>query len=156
MKPIFELLKRVVSGYAKDLGSIFNEAYNEPSGAIKQIIVEPVVRRPVTASDLIPFGSYVKVTGTTYQLRLLGKAYNPLKVYRKNEMVTQGGRVYIAEEDGITGTFDASKWNDVAPDIIGPITIQAGSVVCCGRFHNNVNAAGFLIDDDSEIKKSEM
>lgn len=155
MKPIYELLKRVIKGSPKDPFSIINEQYNEATGASKQIIVEPVVKNAVDANTQIPFGSYVKVTGTSYTLRLLGKAYDPNKHYKRNDMVAQAGRIYIAQEDGITGAFDATRWANVAPETVGPVAINAGAVVCCGRYHNNVNAAGFLIDDDSEIKKSE-
>lgn len=155
MKPIYELLKRVIKGNPKDPFSIANEKYNEAAGAVKQIIVEPVVKEPVTANTLIPFGAYVKVTGTTYQLRLLGKVYDASKTYKRNDMVSQGGRVWIAQDDNITGAFDSTRWANVAPETVGPVTISAGALVCCGRYHNNVNAAGFLIDDDSEIKKSE-
>jgi hypothetical protein len=155
MKAIKELLKRVISGYPKDPFSIQNEIYNEATGAVKQIIVEPVVKNSVTADTQIPFGAYVKITGTSYTLRLLGKDYDTNRVYRKYDRVVQSGRIWIAQEDNVTGTFDANMWADVAPSTVGPVTVVAGSVVCCGRYHNNVNAIGFLIDDDSEIKKSE-
>ena len=155
MKPIYELLKRVIQGNPKDPFSINNETYNEPSGAIKQMIVEPVVKNPVAADTQIPFGSYVKVTGTTYQLRLLGKAYDPNRTYKRNDIAVEAGRIYVAQDDGITGAFSAERWANVAPETVGPVTINAGATVCCGRYHNNVNAAGFLIDDNSEIRKSE-
>jgi hypothetical protein len=155
MKPIFELLKRVVGEYIKDPASIMNEVYNEPSGSYKMMIVEPVVKRAVLATEKLPFGSYVRVTGTTYTLQLLDKAYSASAVYRRNSIVTQGGFVWIAEDDNLTGTFDASKWRNVAPATVGPVTVTAGSVVCLGRYHNNCNAAGFLVEDDSEIVKVE-
>jgi hypothetical protein len=155
MDIIKNLLRRIRNQEIQDPNLISNTSYNEAAGAIKQIIVEPVVKSPVDANTQIPFGSYVKVTGTSYTLRLLGKNHDTGRTYRKYDLAVQGGRVYIANQNGIKGAFDATLWTDVAPSTVGPVTITAGSVVCCGKYHNNINAAGFLIDDDSEIKKSE-
>jgi hypothetical protein len=155
MKSVFELFKRQIRSDVKDTHSINNEVYNEPSGANKIMIVEPVVVAPVLATALLPFGSYVKVTGTSYTLQLLNKAHNPAVKYRRNDMVTQAGRVYVAEVENI-GAFNIEQWRDVAPATVGPITVVAGSVVCNGKYHNNINAAGFLVDDDTEILKVEI
>jgi hypothetical protein len=139
----------------KDLGSIANEVYNEGSGAYKMMIVEPLVVRAVGANDIITEGSYVKVTGTTYQLRRLGNAYNSSTTYRKGQTAVNAGNIYLAEEDYITGTFDITKWRYLAPETVGPITVVAGSVVTSGPYHNNVNAAGFLVADSAPFKKAE-
>jgi hypothetical protein len=152
MRSIYEIFKRTIREYVKDPYAIQNESYNEPAGAIKHMTVEPVVKRAIGADDLISFGSYVKVIGANYTLRLLGKNYDANRVYRQNQLTVSGGRVYIALEDYITGTFDVSRWRDVAPSVVGPVAINAGAVVCSGRYHNNVGAAGWLIEDDSEIK----
>jgi len=152
MRAIKEIFKRVTVEYVKDIMSIFNEAYNESAGALKHFIVEPVVKRAVTQNEILPFGSYVKVTGTTYTLRLLGKAHDANRVYRINDLAVKASKVYIAIEDKVTGTFNVEKWREVADESVGPITLVAGSVVCNGKYHNNVNAAGFLVEDDSEIK----
>jgi hypothetical protein len=152
MKPIWEIFKRVVQEYIKDPYLIQNETYNESAGAVKHMHIEPVVKGAVGADDLIPFGSYVKVIGTTYTLRLLGKNYDANRIYRINQLAVESGRVYISTQDHVTGTFDATKWRDVAASSIGPVTIAAGAVVCSGRYHNNVGAAGWLVEDDSEIK----
>lgn len=152
MDSIYEIFKRTIQKYVKDPFAIQNESYNESAGAIKHMIVEPVVKNAVGADDQVPFGAYVKVIGTAYTLRLLGKDHDPSRVYRQNQLAVSGGRVYISLEDNISGTFDATKWRDVAPSSIGPVTITAGAVVCTGRYHNNVGAAGWLVEDDSEIK----
>ena len=153
---IVNLFKRVHKSGA-DFGDINNVVYNDHAGADKVIIVEPVVKKAVLATDTYPFGSYVKVTGTTYTLDLLNHAYNPASFYKTGAMVTNGGNVYVAnplDSNPITGAFDASKWTLVSTKQIGPVTITAGSVVCCGKYHNTVGAAGFLIEDDTEIKKA--
>lgn len=156
MKSVFELFKRVLRSDPKDTPSIMNEVYNEPSGSNKVMIVEPVVSKPVLAADLLPFGSYVKVTGTTYTLQLLSKAYVPGNKYRKNDTVTNGGNVYVAEIENIDAAFTVGNWRYVAPAVVGPITVVAGAVVCNGKYHNNINAAGFLVEDDTEILKFEI
>ena len=135
----------------QDLGAIESIVYNDAAGAKKIIIVEPVVIRTVTGAENIGPGKYVKVTGTSYTLDLVDKAYSASSQYQKGDVVTESGNVYLAQQDNITGTFDASKWSRVAIKSIGPITITAGSVVCTGRWHNTVSANGFLVDDDSFI-----
>lgn len=157
MRPLFELLKRVTTSYIKDPSSIWNEVYNEPSGTNKVMIVEPVVLAPVISTTQIPFGSYVKVTGTTYTLDLLGKAHDPLKEYKRNTVVTEGGNIYVLEADSVPAkAFDINDgWRFLITKQVGPITILAGAVVCVGKYHNCVTAAGWLVDDDSEIKKVE-
>jgi hypothetical protein len=155
MNPLYELFRRMQRSNPKDYGSIVNEVYNEAAGSYKMMLVEPVVIKPVLAGDMLAPGSYVKITGTSYTLQLLNKAYNPATVYRRNSVVTQAGNIYVAETDGITGVFDSQYWRVVAPAVVGPVTVAAGSVVSNGRYHNNINAAGFLVDDRSEITKVE-
>lgn len=140
------------TGKNTDPASIEVIEYNEATGSRKIMIVEPVVKKAVIATDSYPFGSFVKVTGTTYTLDCLGRAYSPTNTYRKNSIVTQGGFVYLAKEDGITGAFNTSKWRKVANKTVGPVSIGAGSLVCTGRWHNSVSAIGFLIDETSTIE----
>lgn len=135
----------------QDLGSIEAIKYNDATGAGKVIIVEPAIQRTVGASEIVGPGKYVKVTGTSYTLDLLGKAYSAAATYQRGDVVSQGADIYLAMEDSITGVFDASKWRRVAPKQISAIPIVAGSVVTTGRWHNTVTAAGFLVDDDSMI-----
>ena len=135
----------------QDLGAIESIKYNDPAGAGKVIIVEPVVVKAVAGSENVGAGKYVKITGTSYTLDLLGKAYSAAATYQKGDIVTEAGFVYLAQADNITGAFDASKWKKSADKVIGPVTIVAGSVVCTGRWHNSVTTAGFLVDDDSSI-----
>ena len=153
MQAIKNLFKRILERDVIDPHQIANGYYNEPAGAIKMIQMEPVIKAPVGANDQIPFGSYVRVTGTSYQLRLLGKDFSTTKTYRQYDIVAQDGFVWTANEHLNAGAWDATKWTRLAPATVGPITVAAGSVVSCGRYHNNVNAAGFLIDDDSTFKK---
>jgi len=136
----------------QDLGSIEAIKYNDPAGSGKMIIIEPVVKRPTILNEIVGPGSYVKVTGTSYTLDLLGRAYDVSKTYLKGDIVSSGADIYMALEDKITGAFDVTKWRRVAPKQIGPVTIVAGAVVCTGRWHNSVTGAGFLVDDNSEIR----
>lgn len=135
----------------QDLGAIESIKYNDAAGADKTIIVEPVVSRPVLASEIVGAGKYVKVTGTSYTLDLIGKAYDTGITYQKGDVVSQGTDIYLSMNDNVTGAFDADKWKKVAPKTVGPVAIAAGSVVCTGRWHNSVTEAGFLVDDESDI-----
>ena len=87
---------------------------------------------------------------------MLGKAYASGSNYKRGDVVTNGTDIYMANEDNVTGTFDASKWRKVAPKVIGPIAIIAGSVVSTGRWHNSVTEPGWLVDDESEIKHTNL
>lgn len=149
---IFRDPTRKASGQI-DLGTIEDIEHNKSTGARKVMIVEPVIKRAVLATDHYDFGSYVKVTGTSYTLDCLGRAYDPLKTYNIGDIVTNGGFVYQANENNVTGAFDATKWKKVADKVIGPIPVSAGAVVSTGKWHNTVSAAGFLIDDDSIFTK---
>lgn len=140
----------------QDIGAIDAITYNDATGAWKTIIVEPVVKRAVSGGEIVGPGKYVKVTGTSYTLDLLGKAYSASITYKRGDVVTESGDIYMALEDDVTGTFDASKWRKVAPKQVGPVTITAGAVVCTGRWHNTVTGAGFLVDDNSEIKHTNL
>lgn len=133
----------------EDFGSMAAHNYNEPTAAKKIMIIEPVVIKAVTGAENVGFGKYVKVTGTSYTLDCVDKAYDSNKTYRKGDVVTNGTSIYMATEDNITGTFDATHWQKVADKQIGPIAVVAGSTVCTGRWHNTVTANGFLVDDES-------
>lgn len=143
--------QRAVSANDFDLGSIEAHRWNDATGADKVIVVEPVVERAVIASENVGAGRLVKVTGTTYTLDLVGRAYDSAKTYQKGDVVTSGADVYLAMQDQITGAFDATKWKKVAPKQVGPVAITAGAVVGTGRWHNTVTEAGFLVDEDSLI-----
>ena len=140
----------------QDLGAIEAISYNDAAGAKKWIQIEPVVKRAVAGSEIVGPGKYVKVIGTSYTLDLLGKAHAPGSNYKKGDVATESGDVYMATEDNVTGTFDAAKWRKVAPKVVGPVTILAGAVVCTGRWHNTVTGAGWLVDDESEIKHTNL
>ena len=131
-----------------DVDALSNVEHNDASGAKKVIIVEPVVLKAVTATDIYPFGSLVKVTGTAYTLNVLNKNYDPANSYVKGEIVAQGSFVWLCVSP-TTGTFDSNAWENKAPQSIGPVAVVAGSVVCCGQWHNTVSAIGFLCDDGS-------
>jgi len=136
----------------QDIGAQESIRYNDATGADKVIIVEPAIARPVAAAEPIGSGKYVKVTGASYTLDALGKAYVPANTYQIGDVVENGGFIYIADKDDITGAFDATQWRKVAPKTVGPIAITAGSVVTTGRWHNTVTVAGFLVDDESDIR----
>jgi hypothetical protein len=135
----------------QDLGAIEAIAYNDAAGAKKVIIVEPPVIKAVLASENVGPGKLVKVTGASYTLDLLGKAYDAGATYQRGDVVTNGASVYMAQQDNITGAFDASLWKEVADKVVGPVTIAAGTIVSTGRWHNTVTGAGFLVDDESFI-----
>jgi len=136
-----------------DINTISDVTYNEASGAKKVMIIEPVVTKAVIATDSYDFGSYVKVTGTTYTLDCLGKAHSALSTYNIGDIVTTGGFIYRATENKISGVFNASSWIQVSSKVIGPISISAGAVVSTGRWHNTVSAIGFLVEDPSVFRK---
>lgn len=136
----------------QDIGAIQSIKYNDQAGADKVMIVEPVVQKPVGAGEIVGAGKYVKVSGTSYTLDLLGRAYDSALTYYKGDVVSEGSNIYQANQDNITGTFDASKWTLKAPKQVGPVSVTAGSVVCTGRWHNSVSVAGFLVADESDIK----
>lgn len=135
-----------------DRGSIEAFKYNDAAAADKVIIIEPVVKAAYVAdTPLESTGKYIKVTGTAYTLKLLGRAYSAAKTYQKGDVVTSGGFVYSARENAITGAFDAAKWKKEIADTIGPVTIVAGATICTGRWHNAIGQAGFLVEDDTDI-----
>jgi len=71
--------------------------------------------------------------------------------------VTNGGSVYLATRDNITGTFDATDgWRKVADSTVAGIPAVVGDVVSTGRWHNSISVAGFLVDDESEIQYSRI
>lgn len=148
-----------------DMEHIGNVIYNEAAGAQMNLNVEPVVTAPYVANTQLPFGSYIKVAAavTSYGMDCVGKAYDiAYENYRRGDLVTNGGFIYIAQQDfqsGIAaGAFDASKWAKVAPKQILSIplpTTTGGLVVCTGKYHNAINVAGFVVDDTSFFGKVE-
>lgn len=135
----------------QDLGAIESIVYNDPTGAKKVIVVEPAIKRAVIASEVVGSGKLVKVDGTSYTLDLLGRAYDSAKTYQKGDVVSETADIYLAMEDNITGTFDATKWRKVAPKQIASISCVSGSIVTTGRWHNTVTTSGWLVDDGSDI-----
>lgn len=135
----------------QDLGIIEAIKYNDAAGASKVIIVDAPIKRAVAAPENVGTGKYVKITGTSYTLDLLGRAYDTAATYQKGDVVSQGTDIYLCQADQVTGTFDAQYWQKVAPKQIASIPCTAGAVVTTGRWHNTVTVAGFLVDDDSDI-----
>lgn len=135
----------------QDLGGIEAISYNDAAGAKKVIVVDAPVKAAVAINEIVGNGKYVKITGTSYTLDLLGRAYSAALMYNKGDVVTESGFVYMATEDKVTGTFDPTKWRKVADKQVGPVTVVAGTVVTTGRWHNTVSVAGFLVDDESQI-----
>lgn len=136
----------------QDLGSIDGIKYNDAAGADKVIVVDPPIKRAVGAGEAVGAGKYVKITGTSYTLDLINRDYDSSKTYQRGDVVAQSTDIYMALGDGITGSFDTSKWRKVAPKQISSIPVNAGDVVTTGRWHNTVSVAGFLVDDESDIR----
>ena len=133
-----------------DVGAIKNAEYNDAAGGQKMIIVEPVVKAAVIATDTYQIGSYVKVTGTSYTLNLLGKDYSTSENYRPGNIAAQAGNVYLCKTE-TTGTFDSSKWELKSVKVIGPVTISAGALVSTGPWHNTVSAIGYICEDETRF-----
>lgn len=140
-----------------DMDHIQNVIYNESTGAQKNINVEPVVKDTYTANAQVAFGSLIKVAaGTTdYTVACIGKAHSAASNYRRGDLVTQGGRVYICSQDIDPKAFDAADWCDVAPATIASIPTSGGAVICTGKYHNSINVNGFLIEDSATFSKAE-
>lgn len=136
----------------QDLGAIPAIEYNDAVGAQKNITVQPTVSRTTTASEAVGAGRLVLIAATSYGLDMVGRAYDPAKTYQQGDVVSETADVYMAMQDNITGTFDASKWRKVAPKTITGIPCSNPSVVSTGRWHNAVTVAGWLVDDDSTIE----
>jgi len=144
-----------------DMDHIQNVIYNEPTGAQKNINIEPVVKDTYTGGAQVAFGSLIKVAaGTTaYTMDCIGKLHDPSKPYRRGDIVTSGADVYICARDIEPKAFDASPdsgdWSKVAPKVIAAIPTSGGAVVCTGKYHNSIDASGFLIEDSSTFSKAE-
>ena len=136
----------------QDLGSIDALKYNDAVGADKVIVVQPTPARAYSANEPVGAGKLILIAAGPYDLKMLGRAYSTSNQYQQGDIVTNGGFVYLAMQDQITGTFDASKWKQVAADTIAAIPCPANSVISTGRWHNAISVAGFLIDDDSAIE----
>lgn len=153
IRRIKQLIQRVFD-ITWDIEHIQNSTYNHPTGTQKNMTVQPVIKSAYAADTPVEFGSLIKITaGGTYAQKCLGKAYDSgYEHYRAGSIVTNGGFVYVANQDfqsGIAaGAFDADKWTKVAPDTITGIPNAAGDVVCTGRYHNAISVAGFLVEDD--------
>jgi hypothetical protein len=138
-----------------DMDQIQNGIYNEYSGAQKGMNIQPVVKSAYAANDQVEFGSLIKITAAgTYSQICTGKAYSTsYEHYVRGSIVTNGGRVYVANQDFqpniAAGAFDSDKWTDVAADTIAGIPNAAGDVVCVGKYHNSISVNGFLVEDDS-------
>lgn len=154
---IKEMFKRKLAKVL-DMDYIQNNIYNDASGAQKNFNVEPVVKDTYSANDQVEFGSYIKVAaGTTaYSVACVGKAHSASSDYRLGDLVTQGGRVYYCTVAHKAQAFNADNWRNVAPATIASIPTTGGAVVCVGKYHNSINVAGFIIEDDSTFSKSEQ
>lgn len=140
---------------AKDAGAIANESYNEASGSSKIMIIEPDIKGAYVASSAIGAGKLIKVTlGGVYSLEMVGRAFSAAISYRRGNVVTEAGKVYvcdISEGTVALGVFDSEQWTAVADAVIAGIPCEAGDIVSTGRFHNAISVAGFIVEDDSDI-----
>jgi len=140
-----------------DMDYIQNAIYNDATGAQKGINVQPVIKKAYAANEQVAFGSYVKITGGgVYSQVCVGKAHSASSTYRRGDLVTTGGNVYIANTD-ITNAhaFDSDEWTKVAPATIAGIPNAVGDVVCVGKYHNAISVAGFLCEDETTYRKVE-
>ena len=141
-----------------DVDLIQQSIFSHSTGAQKGINIEPVIKDVYTLSAAVPFGSYIKVaTATTaYTMDCIGKAHSASVTYRRGDLVTSGAFVYLATQDiKSPRAFSATEWTKVAPKVIAAIPVTGGSTVCVGKYHNSINSAGFLVDDESIFSKSE-
>lgn len=138
----------------QDLGSIDAIQHNDAVGAKKVMVVQPTPTKAISANEQVGAGKLILIAAGPYDLIMAGKNYDPAKTYKQGDVAVSGGNVYMASQDNITGTFDASKWVLKAPATISAIPCPANSVVSTGRWHNSISVAGFLVDDESEIKLS--
>jgi len=106
----------------------------------------------------LAFGSYVKVTlGGVYSQECVGKAFSAAyDKYRRGDVVTNGGFVYVANQDiEHAHAFDVGEWTKVAPAVIAGIPVNAGDIVCTGKYHNAISVAGFEVLDETTYRKVE-
>lgn len=136
----------------QDIGAIDAIQHNDPVGAKKVITIQPTVSRTTGASEAIGAGKLVLIGAASYGLDMIGRVYDISLTYMKGDVISETADVYLALEDNITGTFDASKWKKVAPKSITGIPCPNPSVVSTGRWHNAITVAGWLVDDDSSIQ----
>lgn len=141
----------------KDLGAVGSEVYNEAAGANKVMIVQPDIKGPYAANTKIGQGRLVKITAAgVYSLVATGIDYDPTASYVYGSVAVQDGSVWVMSESKlnqvVTGTFDAQYWSKVAPAVIAGIPNAAGDVVSTGRWHNSINVAGFIVEDDTAIR----
>lgn len=136
----------------QDLGAIDAIQHNDPTGSKKTMVVQPTVARTTAANEAIGAGKLVLIAAASYGLDMVGRVYSAAAVYMRGDVVSETADIYLAQEDNITGAFDASKWKKVAPKVIAAIPCPNPSVVSTGRWHNAISVAGFLVDDDSSIQ----
>ena len=138
-----------------DYGKIELNEHNEASGSKKVMIVEPSVVRAVVADEIVGAGRYVKISAAgPYSLKCLGRDYDSGKKYQIGDIAVQGGKVYICNHDGATGAFDSDHWIAKANATVPGIPANLGDVISIGRWHNAIDVAGFLVEDDTSISWS--
>lgn len=144
--------RRIKKGVPADLGEVELLKYNEATGATKVMIIQPDIIKTTLASEIVGAGKLVKIAAVgTYNLELNGRDYSSSSFYNRGDVVANGANVYMALEDNITGTFDATRWKEVAAKTITGIPNAAGDVVSTGKWHNAISVAGFLVEDDTDI-----
>lgn len=157
IKKIRHLIERVFEK-TWDIDHIQNAIFNQYTSSQKGMQIQPVIKSAYVANTQVEFGTLIKITTAgVYSQKCVGKAYDATyKNYRRGSIVTQGGFVYIANSDfqsGVpAGTFDSSRWTKVAPDTISGIPNAAGDVVCTGKYHNAIDVAGFVVEDDISFR----
>jgi len=135
-----------------DLGQLHVNKYNEAAGADKVIIVKPALEKAVSADEQVGPGRLLMLTAAgPYDLKCLGRDYDAGKTYNLGDLVVQADKVYQANQDAVTGAFDAQFWKAVADATITGIPAAVGDVVATGRYHNAISVASLLVEEDSKI-----
>jgi len=138
-----------------DPGAICNDTYNEATGSVKMMIVQPDIKDIYLANSPIGAGKLIKIAAAgSYSLSMLGRDFSASTNYKKGNVTVNAGGVYVCdipESKVALGAFNAEQWTKVAPSVIASIPNNAGDIVSTGRWHNSISVGGFLVEDDSEI-----
>ena len=79
------------------------------SGATSQINLTGLIEGLVTESDFNTF-----VTAIKGVIGISTNTYNSTQTYNTGDIVVQSEKIYKANQDNITGTFDSSKWDEIS------------------------------------------
>lgn len=140
---------------SKDSGAIANELYNEAAGANKVMIVEPDIKGVYVGNTPVGAGKLIKVAASgVYKLEMIGRDFSASTSYKKGNVMANGTKVYVCDiPEGTVaiGAFNSEQWTAVAERTISGIPCLIGDIISTGRFHNAIDVAGFLVEDETDI-----